>query len=508
VPTDARAASAQSEIDADLCVIGSGPAGMSVASRFVGGRADVVLLESGGDEPDARAQALNAGAVEGDAYSGLEVTRHRQVGGTAHLWNTVVDRERGAKFTPLDAVDLERDETSLGGWPLGYADLEPYYRQAHAFCALGPFAYDAAGGSGPAAPGPTPLPLHRHLTNRVYRFGRLRAFATTWPAALRAAPNIRLLRHVTACRVRTDGCGRRVTALDAIADDGRTLTVRARQIVLAAGAIENARLLLLSADALGLGPAKEWAGRCFVEHPRDFALSLRPRSPELLSRAAFYDFHRADEGAALAGRIGFAASALREARVPNASVTLLPRLRPVGPLRQRVRDAMRRHFGWNPTPTDFGWSRVHDPHRRYDGFRLVVNLEQQPHIDNRVVLGHRRDALGLPEPVLYWRWRPEEQAGLERLRRALGRWLTESGLGEVECRNDVAVDPNAHHHAGTTRMHSGPRGGVVDADCRVHGVDNLHVAGASVFPTAGWANPTLTIVALGLRLGDHLRAAL
>ena len=156
----------------------------------------------------------------------------------------------------------------------------------------------------------------------------------------------------------------------------------------------------------------------------------------------------------------------------------------------------------------YGWSALPDPAVVFEAFQVIVNLEQRPHPENRVVLAGTRDPLGVPRVELQWRWRAEEQAALERLRGALGGWLEDSGLGRVSIQAGARPDPNAHHQAGTTRMHPDPRHGVVDPDGRVHGTDNLYVTGASVFPTAGFANPTLTIVALALRLADHLKQRL
>ena len=134
-----------------------------------------------------------------------------------------------------------------------------------------------------------------------------------------------------------------------------------------------------------------------------------------------------------------------------------------------------------------------------------MNVEQRPNPENRIVLGTSRDRHGLPRAVLHWRWRDEEQAELARLRTRLATWLEAADLGRVEVQATSRPDPNAHHHAGTTRMHVDASRGVVDPDGRVHSMDNLYVTGASLFPTAGFANPALTIVALAVRLADHLK---
>jgi len=150
----------------------------------------------------------------------------------------------------------------------------------------------------------------------------------------------------------------------------------------------------------------------------------------------------------------------------------------------------------------YGWSGKRA--LECDAFQLLINVEQRPNPENRIVLSSDHDFFGVPRPVLHWRWRPEEQEQLERLRAVLTSGLEAARLGRVRFRAGSRPDPNSHHHAGTTRMHIDPRFGVVDADGRVHGMDNLYVTGGSAFPTAGFANPTLTIVALALRLAQHL----
>jgi choline dehydrogenase-like flavoprotein len=251
---------------------------------------------------------------------------------------------------------------------------------------------------------------------------------------------------------------------------GRTFRVRARLVVLAAGGIENARLLLLTdvADESGL------VGRCFMEHPRDRSRRLVPADRALFARCGLYDLHRGAGGTVM-GRLTFTDEARRRLELPAMSVTLQPlaRARRLGP-------------------------------RRHEAFELLINLEQAPDPDNRVTLGEARDRFGLPVPAIHWRWRAIDQRGLARVHAILAEELERRGLGRVEAGPEAPLDPNAHHHMGTTRMHRDPRRGVVDEHARVHGMANIFVAGSSVFPTSGFANPTLTIVALALRLAEHL----
>src|SRR6185436_3827096 len=105
-------------LDADVCVVGAGPAGLTLARELAARQRRIVVLESGGRGPDPMARELCEGTTRGDAYAALSVTRHRQAGGTAQIWNTLVDRTVGAKYVPLDGLDFEaRPWWPLSGWP-------------------------------------------------------------------------------------------------------------------------------------------------------------------------------------------------------------------------------------------------------------------------------------------------------------------------------------------------------------------------------------------------------
>jgi hypothetical protein len=279
-----------------------------------------------------------------------------------------------------------------------------------------------------------------------------------------------------------------------VAGPDARFTVRARSVVLACGAIEIARLLLAGP------PGSPWmehgqVGLHFGEHPRDYALRLHPPTRDLFARAAFYDAHRSPDGGLVGGRLGPSAEARAEGW-PNFGVTLLPWTE--GTLVQRVRSRFR---GRSVSQPGYGWSTAGKP---FAGFRLVVNLAQRDDPGRRVALGGALDRHGVPRIIVHWRWSREEQDGLERLRERLRDWFAVAGLGRLEWRLGTPPDPNAHHHAGTARMHPDPRSGVVDADGRVHGVENLYVVGGATFPRSGFANPVLTVVAMALRLAGHL----
>ncbi|HEU4371533.1 MAG TPA: GMC family oxidoreductase [Methylomirabilota bacterium] len=463
-------------LDADVCIVGAGPAGLALARELAARARRIVLLESGGRNPDPAVQALSEGPTSGDAYAGPGVTRHRQAGGTTRIWNTRFDAELGAKYVPLDAVDFEaREWWPLSGWPFDRAQLDPYYARAQAVCGLGRAAYRGEDWQTPERPclGLSPGPL----TTGVYQFGPGRLFTEVHLDEIRRAPNALLCLNATVVDLARDAGRRSVTYVEAACVTGRRLRVRAPLFVLAAGGIENARLLLLQGgqDESGM------VGRCFMEHPRDASCRLLPADPGLLDRFGLYDLHRGDGGVVM-GRLTITDEARRRQELPAMSMTL-----------------QRRGRGWWRGPGRRG---------RAAFVELLINLEQAPDPDNRVTLGEDRDRFNLPRAAIHWRWRAFDQRNLGRIHALVTFELARHGLGRVEIATVAPPDPNAHHHMGTTRMHRDPRHGVVDEHARVHGMANLFVAGSSVFPTCGFANPTLTIVALALRLADHLETRL
>ncbi len=489
-----------STLEADICIAGAGAAGLVLAAELIRRGRQVLLLESGGASPDDTVSALNEGTLAGDDYAGLSATRARQIGGTAVLWNTPVGGATGAKYAPLDPIDLEgRFCAELGGaWSLDWDELARWYDPAQRVCGLGSFRYDAP----LTAPG---VPDLSPLVPRYYHLGTREALIDPMVRVLRDASTATLCTYATVLEVMLDPARQRVDALVVSTPGGARWLVRARQYVFAAGAVENARLLLGLAETARSVNAYDLIGRCFMEHPRDSSLLFVPRSPGFYHEGAFFDVHRSEGGHAVLGRLAVDPDVLRDNDLLNASVTLLPIPR---------RTILRGIAGFGPRASiaplrrvraeyGHGWSVHPAPPSVYDGFVLRLNAEQTPHPENRIVLGTRRDALGVRLPELRWRWRADDRRRLARLKHRIASAIDGSGLGRV-MEKPIAIDPNAHHHAGTTRMHPDPRFGVVDADARVHGIGNLYVAGASVFPTAGFANPVLTIAALSLRLAHHL----
>ena len=508
--------------DADVCIVGAGPVGLTLATILLSRGLSVVVLESGGsDAPFDHAAFDDAldGTVEGHGWEPLWMSRSRGVGGTSRIWNTVVADARVAKYALFDPLDFEpRDGVLHTGWPFSAAELAPFLERASATCGLAEgmwgLATDAADRVGP-------------LARRLYAFGPRERFTRDLHEKLVGDPRGRLLQGATAIGFDSADRGRRIEAVrwtshrseGSSEDDATTGTVQASRVVLAAGALENTRLLLTAA-AERQTPWSDafWLGRGFMEHPVDRSLELVTRAPILCPDPGEFGPHIHPEATGSGwkwsmGRLALDPDLLREGGLPNASLRFTTqetspavldapvarswarRLVPGSGLRRRVGDLVRASA-----------RQV----RRFRGlrYRLRVDMEQWPDPENRVTLTDRLDGYGRPRLALHWRWSGDDEARRLRVVDLFAAGLDQAGLGRIERTTEHALDPNAHHHAGTTRMSAAPSDGVVDPDLRVHGTDNLFVCGSSVFPTAGAVNPTLSVLALAHRLADHLRSPL
>lgn len=551
---DARAVPPGTLVNADVCVVGAGPAGITLALELAGRGVEVCLLESGGLEPDPAAQALCAAEVTGEPFERLDESRRRQFGGAANLWNSAVgDAQVGFRCGPLDPIDLEPRDwlPHYEGWPFGRDELDPFYARAQRVCALGPFSY-----------GPESWEDERarrldvdggELATSVWQLGVQHTFTHDHREAVRTAPGLAAYLNANVVEIETTEAAGEVTALRVATLGGGEFRVAARAYVLATGGVENARLLLASdrVQRGGLGNGHDLVGRYFMAHQYVRCGELTPRSPELFERATLYDTRRVG-GVLAIGKLDFTADVLRRERLLNVSAALLPRHRLHKRLRQgsvdsfvalarsaarlRLPEDAGRHLRnvvegldyvaaamlrkasghrlfryWVPGPdliNGGGWAELPDKERRFATFEVILHAEQAPDPENRVTLTADRDALGNRMPRLHWRWDEASLDSVRRAQRVLAAALARTGLGtlriELDGERPNLVFPGLHHHMGTTRMHADPARGVVDANCRVHGVGNLFVAGCSVFPTGGYINPTLTIVALAIRLADHL----
>lgn len=515
---DLRKESGPDEIQADVCIVGAGAAGISLALELAGTSLDVCILESGDFEYDAATQALAAGDSVGLPYYPLIATRLRYFGGTTNHWHGVC--------RPLDELDFqERDSIPYSGWPIDRAALDSYYLRAHEYCQLGPYNYDPDYWTSSDAP-LLPLDGDRLVTKimleKAVRFGK------EYRKRIGAAGNIRVILSANATEFEPGENGASIVEMRAESLHGKRMSVSARVFVLATGAIENARLLLSSrkVHANGIGNDHDLVGRFFMDHPSVPAMELKLASAD--TDLSLYTGLRR-HGLGVAGYLAFRAETLRQEGMLNAcaALTVGGVELPIQKSRKGIESAIRiwNAFKAGKTPPNFGshianllsdmhWVINYSYERAFVRSPLSLGvhlqLEQAPNPSSRVMLSDERDSLGKQRVTLDWQLGDLERHTIKRFGELAGREIGRAELGRIRL-----LEPNeagwwdgmrsSWHQMGTTRMHTEPTRGVVDADCRVHGIENLYVAGGSIFPTSGFANPTLTIVALAIRLADHLR---
>jgi choline dehydrogenase-like flavoprotein len=480
---DAREIPEGAKLDCDLCIVGAGAAGITIARELGGSGLEVCVLESGGLESDARTQVLYEGEEVGQRYS-LTASRLRFFGGTTNHWL--------GWCRPLEEIDfVDRAGVPDSAWPIGRAELEPYYRRAQRICELGPFRYDTGYWADRTAT--TPFRLGPDVENRVIQFSPPTRFGAVYRDDLKRARGVRVLLHANLVRLELSPNGALVRRARAATLGGHRFSVAARSFVLATGAIENARLLLASDDVqpTGVGNGHDLVGRYFSDHFQAPVGSVA--LPTTHTASAFYDVRR--QGPRPHGRAGLITSdeLVRREGLLRFSAYFQPFAPPGRGIAPEVASVMRAVQG-----RDARRVRV-----------LHMASEPAPDRDNRVTLTRAVDPLGVRRVRLSWRPTELDRRSARRSIEVIAGALGAAGVGRVQSQvlergfwRNVA---GSSHHTGTTRMHRDPRRGVVGADCRVHGVGNLYVAGSAVFPRAGLANPTLTIVALAVRLAEHLK---
>jgi choline dehydrogenase-like flavoprotein len=499
---DAATVADGSTIEADLCIVGGGPAGLTLATDLVGSGFDVVLLESGREAWDQRTQDLADGAVTAEPFrfNGVDLslsnTRMRQLGGSSNHWT--------GQCRPLDPHDFDaRTATGGVGWPFGFAELEPHYVQAVATVELLSPEWSPAWWS--AETGTHLLETDERIRSVVFQFSPPTRFGERLAPGLRAAANVRCYLGATVTSLVPDRSGASVRTADVATFAGTRFQVAATGFVLATGGVDVPRLLLAStaASPAGLGNGNGLVGRFFMEHPH--AIGGRALLSVPADQLAAYLIGPRSGPDLAPGLTWTGLSPTPEVQddegIANGCVLLWPP--DAGPPRgdrdaetwsvDALRSILAGPSGTGPV------SEV----------TLAIRIEQAPNPDSRVVLAPASDELGMPRAEVQWRLTDRDRTTLRRTAELVAESIGASGLGRVE------IDPGGrpiedwpieigNHHMGTTRMSTDPADGVVDENGRMHEVDNVHVCGSAVFPTSGMANPTLTIVALAHRLAAQL----
>ncbi len=527
---DLRNFEANREIEVDLCIVGSGPAGLTIAGELMGTPIRTLVIESGGlaEEPsvDSLSEIESIGAPR---IMDQRLVRNRILGGTSHSWTG-----RCAAFDEIDFA--HRSWVPFSGWPIARAEIDGYLDRACCYLGIKPSNYDERLSPFVSALVP-PSRIDRDVLRHCFwQFSsdvrKPMDFMRFGPAfLLKDAPNIRILLHATLSHITTNQSGTRVTEIEVSTPENKRTTIRAKAVVLCGGGIDNARMLLYSNRIVsaGVGNQNDLVGRFLMDHPRCKLAEFDP-----VTSAKITDHY----GLFRLGKNGDRRSFIR-------GITLSPQIQEREQLlncaawltEDRAADdpweAARRLLSGNRSrAASDAWAVLSQPHFIARGIkdrlvrgrgvphklrRLVLDciVEQRPDPESRLVLSAKSDRLGLPIARLDWRISQQEKTTVATFGNLIAREFQRIGLPTPRLadwaenrRLDDAQFVDVCHPTGTTRMAASPRMGVIDEACKVHGVEGLFVAGSSVFPTSGHANPTLMIVALAIRLADKLKTTL
>ncbi|TXI45797.1 GMC family oxidoreductase [Methylophilus sp.] len=534
-----------STIEADVCIVGAGAAGVSLALSLSGRGLKILLLESGFEFADDKTQDLYAGEVADEKlHSPPDKYRQRRFGGSTTIW--------GGRCMPFDPIDFEpREYIPQSGWPISYQDLAPYYQQANKLLEAGVYEYDADkvfDEEQQAAIKGFKSDILK--TNNLERFSCPTNVGDRYKQRLVLAKDVEVLLGANCTGIRLNQAGNHVNQLDIASLEGIKASVVAKKVILATGGIETTRLLLASNDICknGIGNEHDLVGRYYQCH---IAGNLGKLTVLGATSNVRHGYEVSLEGIYCRRRFALTADTQKKIGAGNMVARLhFPKIvdpsHKIGVLSglflaknfisyeygKRLKDGRSsfviylKHFAniiLDPIDTVkflYHWITKRTLAKRKfpsvilsnksNQFTFEIHSEQYPNPNSRITLISDTDIFGMPKVKVDWQYLSEDIESVRRSLKVFVQEINQSGLATFEFNDDQLEEDLTRfgayggHHIGTTRMGTSPENSVVDADCKLHNIDNLYIASASVFPTSSQANPTLTIVAMSLRLADHI----
>lgn len=510
---DARKLDNNTIIEGDICIIGAGTAGISIALDWIDTPYKVILLEGGGFEYDDRIQELNSGKTTGQKYYPLKSSRLRSFGGTTGSWQGLC--------SPFDKIDfMKRDWVPNSGWPIKRKDLNPFYIRAAEKLNLktSNFDFDYWRNEHENL---NPLPFDKKVIwNKMWQHSSAR-FGNLYKETIINAKNVHLFTYANAVEIKANENVSKISEIIVKNFAGKTHKVKAKQFILACGAIQNSRLLLTSNSQVsnGLGNDNDIVGRYFMGHieiPSAHLWLPKPFHTDL------YKWHRKNN---IHAELAITENAQIKHRILNGTVALSGRN---AELQQKPPVTMEKDLQKTNENMFLDWAGVSkekaavnrvtkfvlNKNNVYSVFLLNTRIEQAPNPNSRITIGPEKDEFGVQRANLHWELTALDKRSIRKIFDLIIQQAGISGFGRIQLmeflrdRNDDYFPDSQFggwHHMGTTRMNDDPKKGVVDANCQLHGIQNLHIAGSACFPTSGAPNPTLTLVALSLRLSDHVK---
>ena len=511
---DSRQLTEDANLRGNIAIIGGGAAGITLAIELAQHFRDVLVLESGGTVFEAETQDLYRGRIVGHPQPDLATSRLRFLGGSTNHW--------AGQCAPLDPVDFDRmPDRPYSGWPIDFAILAPFYDRALRYCEINGFSTPSQ------APRSTPFVESPDLEFTEFHYSPPTRFGERFRNDMASSDRIKLYLNANVTNILAAENGASITSIDAQTLNGRKIAVTASAYVLCCGGIENARILLNCTQRFpaGIGNQHGLVGRFFMDHLVVSGLIV-PRI-EIRDLGPLVTWHNGVRGALMNS-----SATVRKPGRRGCTLIMAPIYVDENAMRSPSYLAFRRIIQYAkrgrliPNFGEHGCIALNEPQTIARGlyYRLAERLrpgrtvqaiavhiegEQSPNPRSRVILVNDIDVLGMRRAALDWNIDSTDRSNLYQTAMELARSVGAAGFGRMalnlEPGNELSKISTAWHHMGTTRMHDDQRYGVVDRHCTVHGLANLYIAGSSVFTTGGRPNPTLTIVALAIRLADHLK---
>lgn len=465
----------------DVCVCGSGPAGITLALKLAEKGKTVALLEGGGENYSQESQDIYSAKSIG-LKAWVNLMRQRFFGGTSNHWL--------GRCRPFDKSDFEyAPPTGVPGWPIGIDELDPFVDEAMTILDLDkekgftPFHANSKDGN---------------FTADIGLFSAPTRFKSKYGKIISESKNIELFVNANLVDIKLTDSENSVSEIEIKNFKGGSAKFKASKYVLAMGAVENARLLLNSDSQAqaGIGNHSDYVGRCFMEHPHLSLGEYVKKNNESLSDTHYdFEFYTSDQ-------------IVKNEGVNKANFTF----QKIAEITSYGRTAKIKSF-FKALSCDWGIEEKVQfiSHFKCPGTGYIwTQSEQYPNKESRVFLGEEKDSLGLRKAVLDWRVTDKDLAAYRKSAVELAKSFSNSDLGKIKL-EEYMLDESLEipfvqhaHHMGTTRMAAKPEDGVVNQNCKVFGTDNLYIAGSSIFSTGGACNPTFAIVQFSLRLAEHL----
>jgi len=540
--------SERSELEADIVIVGSGAAGITLAMEFINSPFKVLLLEAGSKNFDAAAQDTYKGEVLSPSHHGsLESYRRKVVGGTTTVW--------GGRCSPLTEIDFKkRDHIKNSGWPITNKELNPFYKRAHDYCDIGEFDYSVKNSLYKNPKIVPDLESTVLAQDEIWRFSLPTNFGEKYISALASATNLELLIGATCQRIDIDPESRKVDGLTILSAGSKECKVIAKIYILAAGGLETTRLLLASNNILpeGIGNSSGLVGSYYASHITGnygsvkltdkkcpvswnykktidgtyFKQNLRvvdiiQESKKLLNTRVILshlDFGDPRHGSGILSGAYLVKRFLKGQIPPEYSKDL------ANQEYKNIGKHIRNILFDSPRTIAFTYSWITKRilrkrklpsialRSRKNIYTLHYDSEQTHIKESKITLSDKKDANGLPRLKVDWRYDENDIDKIFKTYKTIITEIEKSNAGvalnteeevRTAIRNQIGV---GSHHIGSTRMNIDPNKGVVDENCKVHDSPNLYLASPSVFCTGGFANPLLTIVALSIRIADEIKS--